>query len=149
MFDYKTFRCPNCKETVNNTMELCKNCSFRLEEQVVTTAIEKQERINNAYNRASNVRILAGSMWVAFFFSFIPFIGIIGTIGFYLAFIAVPVFLVIWLIRYGSVDRKEPDMNGVTRTLLTAFGLWLLYPVLYITLLALIFIGAVAYEISK
>lgn len=146
---YKTFRCPNCKEMVNNTMQICKHCSAPLDEQAITASVEKQERINSAYNAASNVRILAGVMWIAFFFSLLPFIGIIGGIGFYLAFVGVPVFLIIWLVRFGSVDRKEPDMNGVTRTLLMAFGLWVLFPVLYIGLLVLVFAGAVAYEVSR
>ena len=130
-------------------MQVCKTCAVPLDDTTITDSVGKQERINRAYNSANNLRLLAGSMWVAFFFSFIPFIGIIGRVGFYLAFLAVPIFLIVWLVRYGNIDRSEPDMIGVSKKLLTAFGLWVLYPILFVALMVLVFVGAVAYEISK
>lgn len=149
MSDYKAFRCPACNELVNNTMSVCKHCSAALDEGTIAASVSKQERINSAYNAANNVRLLAGVMWVAFFFGLLPFVGLIGRVGFYLAFIGVPVYLIIWLIRYGSVDRSAPDMDGVGKKLLTALGLWALYPVLVVVFIFLVFVGAVAYEAAR
>lgn len=149
MSDYKTFRCPNCKELVNNTMTSCSHCSLELNEQTVSDSIATQERINSAYNSANNVRILAGAMWAFFFFSFLPFIGIIGRLGFYMAFVGVPFWLVVWMIRFGNINKSEPNIDEARKFLLTALGIWAIYPVLYVVLIILVFVGAFAYEISK
>lgn len=149
MSDYKTFRCPNCKQFVNNTMAICKHCSFPLDEQTISNTSATQERINSTYNSASNVRILAGAMWMFFFFSLIPFIGIIGRVGSYIAFIGVPVLLIIWLVRYAGLPKSEPEIADARKYLLTGFGIWLIYPVVYVVLMVLLVFGLTAYELSR
>lgn len=144
MSDYEVFRCPGCKELVNNTMAACPHCSLSLEGQTIKDSIEVQDRVNNAYNSASNVRILAGAMWMAFFFSFIPFIGIIGRIGFWLAFVGVPIALIVWLIRYGRIPKTEPEIKDSRRFLLAGLGLWAIYPIAYIALITIVYLGLLA-----
>lgn len=130
-------------------MTSCANCSLQLDEQTMSKSIAIQDRINTAYNSASNVRILAGAMWMFFLFSLIPFIGIIGRIGFYLAFAGVPLFSIIWMVRYGNISKSEPDIAGARKYLLTALGIWALYPVMVIVFVTLVSVGAFVYESSK
>ncbi len=138
MSDYKTFRCPNCQELVNNMMTVCKHCGIPLDEKTMSDSADAQDRVNSAYNAASNVRILAGAMWMFFFFSFIPFIGILGGIGFYLAFIGVPVMLIVWMIRYGGIPKTDPEIKDARRFLLAGLGLWAIYPIAYVALITIV-----------
>jgi hypothetical protein len=130
-------------------MAVCPHCSLQLDEQTMSDSIATQDRTNNAYNSASNIRILAGAMWMFFFFSLLPFIGIIGRIGFYIAFAGVPILLIVWVIRYWSIPKSEPDIAGARKYLLTALGIWAIYPAVLVILTILVFLGALAYEISK
>lgn len=144
MPDYQVFRCPSCKELVNNTLTACPHCAAVLESQTISDSIDAQDRVNKAYNAASNVRILAGAMWMAFFFSFIPFIGIIGGIGFYIAFIGVPIMFVVWWIRYGGIPKTDPEMKDARRLLLLGIGLWAIYPIAYVAFVTILTLGMLA-----
>jgi len=142
MSDYQVFRCPGCREFVNSTMTSCPKCSHSLAGQVSTDSIELQNKLNKAYTDASNIRILAGAMWVGFLFSFFPFlIGWIGTSVFYMGFFGVPILLIIWWLRNRGFDKSEPEIADSKRFLLAGLGVWAIYPIAYITILTLVFFG--------
>ena len=106
MFSLSTFQCPNCHEYINTRMEKCKYCSAVIYPQVASAAVAGQEKVNRACNSASLMRNLAGAMWVGFFVRFIPIIGLVGLVLMLIGFVGVPIWLIIWWIKYGK-DRKS------------------------------------------
>lgn len=145
MLNLSTFPCPNCHEFINSSMTSCRYCSVPIDAQAASAAIEVQDKINRACNDASLVRNLAGVMWVCFFVRFIPLIGFVAGIGMVVLFFAVPIRLVMWLVRFGGIHTSDVDYQRAKRNILVAFVLWLL---IIIVPLVLIFLLAGAFALS-
>lgn len=138
MFSIATFRCPHCGEYINTEMKQCKYCSMLIDSQIASASVELQEKINNACNAASTIRNLAGAMWIGFLVRFIPFFGIVGLVAFVLFFV-VPIKLVIWQVRYGSIKTTDVDYKQAYRNWIIALVLWgvmLIVPIVMILLFA-------------
>ena len=101
MSDVKAFQCPNCRQFINNLMTSCKFCSIPLDAQTVANAVSNQDVVNDAYNSASNVRILAGAMLTFFFLSFVPFLGL---------FFSILQTLLYWLIMMAAIILKNVSL---------------------------------------
>ena len=126
MLNVSTFPCPNCHEFVSTSTTTCRHCSAPIDPQAASTAAELQDKVNSACNDASLVRNLAGAMWVGFFVRFIPFIGIVGTVGMFLLIVAVPVRLIMRQVRFSGIQTADLDYKRANREILVALGLWLL-----------------------
>jgi uncharacterized Tic20 family protein len=144
MSDLKAFRCPNCQEFINNLMTSCKYCSIPLDVQTLSSAVGNQDTVNNAYNAASNVRILAGVMVTFYFLSFIPFMGLLFSIAHYITFFGVPLLLLFWLIRYGSSKTTDPEYKEAKKYCWTALFIWLGFIAIRVILILLFFGGMMA-----
>lgn len=157
MSDMKTFICPNCKKFINSTMTACKFCGFELDPAFIADAVNNQEKVDSAYNSASKTRVLAGAMVTFFLLSlvtgFVPafgtFVSIILSFGFYIMFIAIPIFLIYWAIKYSGLKTHDPEFKTAKKYVWTAFFIWLAFPVVYVALLTLAFMGIMAYQFSK
>jgi hypothetical protein len=123
--DIRVFRCPNCKEFINTTLQQCRFCGAAIDPVAAEAAAVVQSKVNAVCNDASYARILAGSMWVLFFASFIPFLRLV-VFGVYILFIAVP-FLTVrswWRIR---AIRKPEDsaLQSAAHYLRVALAIWI------------------------
>ena len=127
MTDVKSFQCPGCSQYINSLMTSCKYCSLPLDLQTLSSAVENQESVNNAYSKAINIRILAGAMIATFFLSLIPFIGIIFAIAHYLTFFGVPILLAYWVIRYSRIETTDTEFKEAKKFCWTALLIWLGY----------------------
>jgi len=134
MLNLSTFPCPNCHEFINSGMLNCKYCSVPIDQQAASAAVELQDKVNSACNDASLVRNLAGAMWVFFFARFIPFIGIVAFVGMILLFVATPVRLIMWQVRFGGIQTEDIDYKRAKRNILVALGLWLLIIIVQLVL---------------
>jgi hypothetical protein len=123
----KTFQCPNCNQFINDSMTECKFCSTPLDPQVVSQAVENQDKVNDAYNAASNLRILAGVLASSFFLSFIPLINLVVAWIFRIIFIGLPFMLIYWQIRYGRIKTSDQDFKQAKKYWWTALGIWLIF----------------------
>lgn len=142
MSDLKVFQCPNCKQFINNTMTVCKYCSFELDSGLISGLVENQEKVDAGYNSASKLRILAGAMWAFFFLSFVPLIGIVASWAFYVIVILIPILLIVWYARYGSIKTVDAEFKNAKKYLYTAFFIWLIYPALVFVMTVLMLIAA-------
>lgn len=127
MTDLKSFPCPSCQQFINSSMTACKFCSAPLDAQAVSLAIENQEIVNNAYNKASNLRILAGVLATSFLGRFIPFLGIFATILFFIILIGLPFLLIYWQIRFGGINTTDPDFKQARKYWFTSLGIWIIF----------------------
>lgn len=147
MSDMKTFICPNCKNFINSSMTNCKFCGVGLDPSVIAAATENQEKVDSAYNSASKTRVLAGAM-VSFFLlsivtGFVPafgtFVSLILSIGFYIMFLGIPIFLIYWAIKYSGLVTHDPEFKTAKKYVWTAFFIWLAFPVVWVLFVTLIF----------
>ena len=116
----RTFRCPNCKEMINDTMTQCRFCSTPVDPGIAGMIAERQEKANQSYSDASFLRTAAVAMFVFLGLSLIPFLPIVYW-GFLIAFIVVIVLLIRWQVRFGSLQTDDPDYQRARRSKNTAF----------------------------
>ena len=121
----KTFRCMNCNEMVNESMQQCPFCKVTIDQQTAIAAAEVQDKANQAYSDASYVRTAAIAMWVFLGLSFIPFIPLVAW-AFVVTFLVVMVMLIRWQVRFGGLKTADPDYIKAKRSRNIALVLWLL-----------------------
>lgn len=121
----QTFPCTNCNEIINDTMEKCRYCSATVDREVAAAAAHIQSKVNQACSDASYLKTAAILMWVFLGLSFIPLIPIVGW-GFLFMFIAVPVMLIRWHIKFANLRTKDLDYPRAKRSWNLALVLWLL-----------------------
>lgn len=120
----QTFRCQNCKETINATTPKCRFCGTPVDRQAAVAAGEIQGRVNRACSDASYLKAAAMVMWALLGLSFIPIIPAVGW-GFLLTFIAVLVMLILWHIKFGDLQTGDEDYPQAKRDKNLALALWL------------------------
>ena len=121
----KTFRCPNCNEMINTSMEQCRYCSAPVNREAATAAAIAMEKINAACSDASYARIAAGGIPLFFLLSFVPFAGMVGYYGSLALLFIVAVLLIRWYALYkGVLGVSEPDMKQAKRNTLMSFEIW-------------------------
>jgi hypothetical protein len=122
----EVFPCPNCKETINTSMQACPFCSAPIDPAAAAIAAEAFARVNQAYSDASYLKIMAGSILTFFclrvatslFLRFVPFLGLVGTVGVWFLEVAIPVMTIRWWIMYGDIRIDDPGFARARRTAL-------------------------------
>ena len=120
----RTFRCPNCNEMINDSMQQCRYCSVPLDPGIVALTAERQEKANQAYSDASFLKTAAIAMFVFLGLSLIPLIPIVYW-GFLGTFIVVLVLLIRWQVKFGSLLTNDADYKLAKRSRTIALILWL------------------------
>ncbi len=126
--------CPRCGEMIYNNTTQCRFCAAPLDSAAAEGAADVQEKVNNAVNLAKWIRNMAGAMWVMFLLGLVWTGGTIGVLAF---FVIIPVLLVVWQIKFGSLKTADPDYKKAKRERLIALGLWLPAGLLELLLLGL------------
>ena len=120
----QTFPCPNCKEIINDTMERCRYRSAPVDRHAA--AAEIQSKVNRACSDASFLRTTAATMFVLLGLSLLPFISFIMYLGSIIIFLAVLVMVILWQVRFGSLQTDDPDYKRAKRLKNISLLLWLL-----------------------
>lgn len=144
MFQVRTFPCPNCKEFINDSMQICKFCSTPIDPGIAQFAAELQERVNRACNHASSIRNAAGAMWIFFLVRFIPCLGLAGLIGFAFVFFFVPIASILWQVKFGDIQSADVDFKHAKRNKNIALLIWapsVILMLLWITMTVLSMVG--------
>jgi hypothetical protein len=134
-----TLPCPSCGQMIYSNATTCRFCSAEIDPRVAAGGAQLQAQVNDACNHAKIIRHMATAMWV------LLLVGLIftaGTMGVFAFFFIVPVPLVLWQIKYGSLKTADPDFQKARRDRLIAIALWLPAGLLQITLLALSALGS-------
>jgi len=121
----RTFRCPNCKEMINDSMKDCPFCKVPLDPGVVALAAERQGKANRAYSDANFLKIAATSMFVFLGIGLIPLLGFVYY-GFIFTFVVVLVLLIRWQVKFSGLLTDDPDYQRARRSRNIALILWLL-----------------------
>lgn len=101
------FTCPNCKETINTSDTQCPFCSTCIDHDEAEAAAELMAKINQACSDGSYLKIMAGMLLTFFLLRYVPFLGLIGSAGFYFLLVAVPIMAIRWWIKFGSIRTRD------------------------------------------
>jgi hypothetical protein len=112
------FECPVCKQTIDASSEKCRYCSATVDPVAAQAASQKLSNINQACSDASFLRTAAISIFVFFGVMFIPFMGLLGLVGYYFLLIAVPFLAIRWWIRFHSIRTEDSDFKRARLTVI-------------------------------
>ena len=127
----RTFRCPNCKEMINESMVQCRFCSVLIDAHVAQLTADRVEKANQAYSDASFLKTSAIAMYVFLGLSMIPFLPLVF-FGFLITIVVVIVLLIRWYVRYGMLISDDADYKKARRWWWVSFAMVFGVPVVFI-----------------
>src|ERR1041384_2845385 len=115
--------CPACGQMIYSDAEVCRFCSTPIDRETAVQGAELQTRVNDACNQAKWMRNAAGVMWLFLLLRmfFVPAAGW-GYIG---TFFAIPVWLIMWQVRFRGLETSDPDFKTAKRDWLIPLIIWL------------------------
>ena len=128
----RTFRCPNCKEMINDSMTQCRYCSTPVDPAVAQLIADRQEKANQAYSDASFLRTAAIAVYVFLGLSWSPIIPFLFFFGFLITLVIVIVLLIRWQLRYASLITDDADYKSARRSWWISLALLLGVAVIFI-----------------
>jgi len=108
---------------IYSDVEKCRFCSKPVDRQAAAQGADVQARVNTACNQAKMLRNSAGVMWGFFLLGLIPFLPL-GW-GFVGLFFVIPVWLIYWQVKFGSLQTQDSDYKRAKRDRFIAFIIWL------------------------
>jgi hypothetical protein len=124
MLNPRTFPCPNCKEIINDQMQVCRFCQVPVDPTIAAQQAELQGKVNQACNDASYMRIAATAMFIFLAISLIPFVPFIFW-GFLVTFFLILILGIRWQLSFSGLPTSDPDYLKAKRTKNVALILWL------------------------
>jgi hypothetical protein len=103
------FECPNCKETIDARAETCRFCGVKVDHEAAHTAAALMAKINQACSDASYMKSTALAIVAFFVLRLVPFLGLLGGIGFWGLLVGVPIWSLIWLSRYRRIETDDAE----------------------------------------
>ncbi|HVN92394.1 MAG TPA: hypothetical protein VMT38_01795 [Terracidiphilus sp.] len=110
------FECPNCRETIDAAADACRFCGARIDKEAARAAAELMARINKACSDASYMKSTTFTLPVFFGLRFVPFISLLGTIGFIGLLIGIPIWVLVWRHKYNRIVTSDRDFLKAKRT---------------------------------
>jgi hypothetical protein len=101
--------CPNCKQTINTSMQTCPFCSASIDHAAAAASAELFARVNQAISDAGFLKVMAGATGGFFLVSLLPFVGGLGNLGFLFLAVATPVMVVRWFVKFRDLASTDPD----------------------------------------
>ncbi|MBB5316925.1 hypothetical protein [Tunturibacter empetritectus] len=105
------FPCPNCKETINTSMQQCSFCHTPIDRSAAEQSAAITSTISQACSDASYLKVMLGILIPFGALIFFPFLGLAGLIGFVFIKYAVPVMAIRWWVKYGRIKTTDPDFR--------------------------------------
>jgi hypothetical protein len=111
----QVFPCPNCKETINTSARQCPFCFTPIDHAAAEIAAAETSRVSQACSDASYLKIMAWMLLSFFGLYFVPFLGLIGLAGYTFLAFAIPVMVIRWWVKFGSLKTDDPDFPSAKR----------------------------------
>lgn len=113
----RVFPCPGCRQTIDTGSERCRFCSAPIDAAAAELAASHLERINRACSDASYLRIALVCALAFLGISFVPFLGLVGLVGYYFLLVAIPLWTIRWWIRFGRLKAEDGDLRRARRSM--------------------------------
>ena len=147
------FECPHCKETIDSSAQACRFCGAAIDHEAAEKAAAILAKVNQACSDASYMRSCALALPVFFVLRFLPFLNMLGVIGFTALSFVIPVWALIWWKRYGGIKTDDADY-GRSRTTVKVAGIVVALVLLFLVIIpfltsVLLVIGGRAHPTSS
>jgi hypothetical protein len=127
------FPCLSCRETINTSVRQCPFCASPVDPAAAEAAAATMSRINQACSDASYLRIMAGVAGTFLVLLFIPFLTLIGLVGFTFLEFAIPVMSTRWWVKFGKIKTVDVGFRKAKTTAILVTAGAALFWVLRIT----------------
>lgn len=128
------FDCPKCKQTIDASATTCRFCGAPVDRAIALKSADLLARVNTAISEANYMRTVALSLPVFYILHFIPFANMLGSLGFFVVTVVVPIWGVIWWIRYNAIEYDDAEFKksrrAVLRTTIVVAAVFLILEVL-------------------
>jgi hypothetical protein len=114
----RVFQCPKCNETIDTSAQECRFCHAPIDASAAEDAADAMAKVNQACSDASYLKIMAITILVFFALSWVPFVGNLGYWGLIFLLFAIPVMIVRWWVKFGSIQTKESDFSRARGTVI-------------------------------
>src|ERR1700733_1546003 len=114
----QVFPCPNCRETINTSMQQRPFCSTPIDRAAAEQSAAATSRISQGCSDASYLKVMLGILIPFGILAFFPFLGLAGMVGFIFIKYAVPVMTIRWWIKYGRIKTTDPDFHKARGTVI-------------------------------
>ena len=108
--------CPNCKETINTSMQQCPFCATSIDHAAAEASAAETSKVSQACSDASFLKIMLGILLPFGLLIFVPLLGMIGLFGFVFVKYATLVMTIRWWVKYGKIKTTDPDFSKARRT---------------------------------
>ena len=133
--EIQVIRCPHCREYINARSAECRFCHGYIDTTTTQVAAELQQRVNAAYNEASWIRNIAGAYAIFVAIRLVlPFFAIGSGIVLPIMFVALPILLIRWYVRFGRLQTDDPDYPRAQRNWRIAFLVFLPVALIWLAL---------------
>jgi predicted RNA-binding Zn-ribbon protein involved in translation (DUF1610 family) len=110
------FTCPKCGETIDSSAESCRFCGEKVDPEAAMQAALLLSRINQACSDASYMKSTALAVPVFFVLRFVPFLSVLGLIGFVGLNFTIPIWSVRWWFKYGRIESTDAEFRKARTT---------------------------------
>jgi len=120
------FECPACKQTIDASSTQCRFCATVIDPAVAASAAERMARVNQACSDASFLRTMAISILVFLGVMFLPFLSLLGIVGYYFLMFAVPFMTIRWWFKFHGIRADDRDFKRARFTVIVISAFCLL-----------------------
>jgi len=128
----RILQCPNCKQTTNTSVQQCPYCSTPIDPGAAEAAADIMERVNQGCSDSSFLRTMVATMWGCVGLGLVPFVSLIGTLGSWILFFAVPAMAIRWWFKFGAIVANDSDFARAKRSVMLTVGIWAILPILFL-----------------
>lgn len=110
------FECPHCKETIDSSADNCRFCGTTIDHEAAQQAAATLAKVNQAVSDASYMRTCSLALPVFFVLRFVPFFTWLGGIGFVGLSLVVPIWALLWWVKYAKFKADDKDYRNARTT---------------------------------
>lgn len=103
------FECPACGETIDASADNCRFCGAAVDKNLALHRAMILAKVNRACSDATYMRTCALALPVFFVLRFIPFLNMLGAVGFIGLSFVIPVWAIIWWSRFSDLESQDSD----------------------------------------
>jgi len=128
------FSCPSCHETIDSSAPVCRFCGATFDHEQAIKAAVILAKVNQACSDASYLRSTALAYPGFFVLRFVPFVSMLGTVGFYGLSFAIPIWSLRWWLKFAKLDTTDQEFRKARTTVKTVGILVSLFLVVFVML---------------
>lgn len=112
--------CPNCSEPMAATAKFCSACGLPVDWKRKQESEEEKKQVKKAGDQAYAMMLTAIALIPFYLMHYLPFVGLVGSIGFLLILVVVPSWAIRWWDKHGKLESTSAEYTKAKNTVLIA-----------------------------